>query len=401
MAKKVQALVKPRILNWARESAGLSIEEVAQKLRVSPSKIKNWEEDQNKSPYIGQLRKLAKIYNRPLSEFYLPAPPVDKPFPHDFRRNPGEVAGLYSPDLRKQLRFARERQKLSEILSEYTGESIKSFSYKFSHPLDPEYSGEEVRRILNIDYNDQKRWGDAYKTLKMWRSKIEDIGVLVFQFERVSPQEAWGFSIKQKIFPVIGLNIELAPNGRTFTLLHEFAHLLLEEGGICDIDDYSNRGGEELKVEVFCNHVAAAALMPKKFFMQHELVKSKYKDPSLEWSDEDIKLIANNFGVSKEAAVRRLLTFKRVTVDFYRKKRSQYQYELKRSKEIERERYKKEKDFKRDYTQRAISNLGDNFVQLVLNSYGNKKITLADAAKYLDVHPPRVKKVERRILGGA
>ena len=67
---------------------------------------------------MGQLRDLANLYKRPLSDFFLPEPPQESPIPHDFRRAPGSIAGLYTPDLRKQLRFARERQDLARALSE-------------------------------------------------------------------------------------------------------------------------------------------------------------------------------------------------------------------------------------------------------------------------------------------
>ena len=42
------------------------------------------------------------------------------------------------------------------------------------------------------------------------------------------------------------------------TVLHELAHVMLREGGLCDLDDHTQRAPEELQAEIFCNMVAGA-----------------------------------------------------------------------------------------------------------------------------------------------
>ena len=109
---------------------------------------------------------------------------------------------------------------------------------------------------------------------------------LFFQFDDVAVEEAWGFSIVEPIFPVIGINKKLAPNGRTFTMLHEFTHLLLGKSGICDIDDYTQRAQTDIEIEIFCNHAAAAALMPETEFRANKTVCSR-SGPAVDWSDQE------------------------------------------------------------------------------------------------------------------
>ncbi len=398
MAKRVRALVDGAILKWARESGGYSIEEIAARFGKDAETIRAWEEDEETYPYMGQLRDLANLYKRSISDFYLPAPPDERPIPHDFRRAPGEVAGTYSPDLRKQLRFARERQELTEFLYEELGEKIELFGHGAKLTEKPEALGQRIRELLGVQIEKQFRWRDPYAALKGWRRPIESLGVLVFQFENVAADEAWGFSIVEGPMPVIGVNIDLAPNGRTFTMLHEFVHVLLGKNSICDIDDFTARGEAELRVEVFCNQVAAATLMPRGEFLAHDVVASR-DGPVVDWGDDEIAEVAVAFSVSREAVVRRLLTFGKTTQAFYQQKRAQYKAQRDAQKQRVREE-SKGKHFGQNRAQRALSNFGPTYVGAVLSSYSDDRITLADAAKFLEVRAPAVRKVEELVLRG-
>lgn len=391
MAKRIPALVEPPVLVWARETAGYSREEAAERLGKDAAVLQSWEEGADR-PLMGQLRKLADIYKRPLSDFFLPAPPQEKPIPHDFRREPGAVAMVYSPALRRQLRLARERREVAIALYEDIGEAPPTIlNQSVTLAADPESIGLRIRQILGVEFDEQHRWGDGYDAYNAWRRRLEAIGVLVFQFERVPPREAWGFSFHEKPLPVIGVNRALAANGRTFTMLHEFTHILLGESSICDIDDYTPRGAEEMRTEVFCNHVAAATLMPRRLFLEHELVKENRV--ARDWNDDVIRRIAKTFGVSREAAVRRLLTFDLTDQAFYVRKRVQYIKERKEQRAREQQAAKNN-DMKRNMPREAISNLGRNYVRLILQNYHEDRITLVDASDYLGVRAEKVRHVE-------
>ena len=70
MAKRVRALVRSKILIWARKSSGFAVEEAAKKISVKPERLVSWESGEDQ-PTINQLRKIATVYKRPLSVFYL------------------------------------------------------------------------------------------------------------------------------------------------------------------------------------------------------------------------------------------------------------------------------------------------------------------------------------------
>jgi Zn-dependent peptidase ImmA (M78 family) len=339
---------------------------------------------------MGQLRRLADLYKRSLSDFYLPGPPDERPPPHDFRRAPGRVALVYSPELRRQLRLAQERRELALALYEDMDEKPPRFEARISLSADPEGVGTRIRELVGIDFEEQRRWGDGRPAYNAWRRRLEACGVLVLQAENVALTEAWGFSLVEKELPVIGINRKLAPNGRTFTMLHEFVHVLLGESSICDIDDFTPRGVEELRIEVFCNHVAAASLMPRRLFLSHEVVGSSSRT-GRSWEDGEIRAIARTFGVSREAVVRRLLTFNLTDRAFYVRKRQQYQKEL---EELRRRALESSTEIRRNMPQEAISNLGQRFVRLILQSYNEDRITLMDAAQYLGVRAEKVRNVE-------
>ena len=396
MAKRIPALINPDILIWARETAGYTVEDIAAWLKKDPDDVRGWESGE-KPLYMGQLRDLANRYKRPLSDFYLPQRPKERPIPHDFRRLPGEIAGRYSPDLRKQLRFARERQEIAEYLYEEKGEKAPQFMHKVSLDDDPEAVGNRVRRLLRVTIDEQASWRDPYAALRAWRSRIEDLGAFVLKFENVDLTEALGFSIFDETFPIIAVNVKLKPRGQTFTMLHEFTHRLLGESSTCDTDDYTTRGSHELRTEMFCNHVAAASLMPQSSFLAHPVVRSR--SGASDWEEHEISRIADTFVVSREAAVRRLLTFEKTTLDFYRRKRAEYQAQYKDMRDRER-KANKDKPFARGQAQRALSNFGRQFVQIVLESYGDKRITLADAANLLEVRAPNVRKIQELTVEG-
>jgi Zn-dependent peptidase ImmA (M78 family) len=387
---RIKAHIKPELLVWARESAGYSVDKIAQKLKKEPENILAWESGEEE-PFMGQLRNLATIYKRSISDFYLPAPPAEKPIPHDFRRSPGEVALVYSPSLRRQLRLAQERRALALSLYSEIGEEPPPVAGQVSDTADPEAVGGQIRTLLGVEFEEQRRWGEGRPAYNAWRRRIESLGVLVFQFENVGTEEAWGFSIVEERLPVIGINRKLAPNGRTFTMLHELVHVLLGEGSICDIDDLTPRGEREIRIEAFCNRVAASALMPGRLFRAHNVITAHASGNT--WDDSEIKAVAHTFGVSREAVVRRLETFGLTTMGFYLAKREQYR----REREEQRKKKlaaSKDKPMKRNMPREALSNLGRRYVHLILRNYQDERITLMDASEYLGVRAEKVRSVE-------
>ena len=67
-----------------------------------------------------------------------------------------------------------------------------------------------------------------------------------------------------------------------------------------------HRAPLEQQIEVFCNHVAGAALVPKCELFAHSLLGS-IALPEMELDDATLKALAHDFGASEEVVARRLL----------------------------------------------------------------------------------------------
>ncbi len=388
MAKRA-ALINPEVLRWARESSGLSVDDAAKKATVKPEKLTAWEAGDDR-PSIPQLRKLARVYRRPIALFYLSKPPrMFKPM-HDYRRLPGIVADHETYALRMEMRYARERREIAlELLRDLAIEP-PGFTFAASLNHDPEKTGAELRAFLDIDLGDQFSRRAPYDSLNHWRAALESHGVLVFQTSRVDLDEMRGFSIADRPLPVVVANGGDSPNARVFSMLHELTHVALRSGGVCDMQERATRPPEEDRVEVFCNHVAGAVLVPREALLAEKQVRGAN---AAGWSNEGLKQLAGRYGVSREVILRRLLILGRTTEPFYRRKRAEY------AEEWRRHRDEQEGFAPPDVL--ALGRVGRLFAQLVLESYHQERITSSNVADYLDVKLRHLASIERHATSGA
>ena len=368
MAERIEAFVKPAMLVWARESARMDIETAAEKARVTPERLALWEGGDAR-PTINQLRNLGKIYKRPIAVFYLPKPPKGYQVIRDFRRLRGDDVASQSPELAFEIRQANARREIALELIAALGEEPAEFTLAATMSDDEEVLSAKIRAFLGIGINTQTSWKPGYDSFNAWRAAFENAGLLVFQASGVPLEEMRGFSISDTPLPVIVVNIKDAINGRFFTLFHELAHILLREGGICDL--YEDAG-----IEVFCNRVAGTTLIPRESLVSQDVVTSKSGD--VHWNDHEIGVIANKYGVSREVALRRILGIGRTTEDFYGIKRKQFQEEYSLLAN------KKQGGPVRQY-RKVLSRNGYSFARLVLQNYYQDYITASDVSEFLDV----------------
>jgi Zn-dependent peptidase ImmA (M78 family) len=337
---------------------------------------------------LGQLRRLANIYKRPLAVFYLPERPVDQRPLKDFRSH-RESVGLIeqSPELLLAVRRARDRRDWALELYELLGLEPPRFSESLRMGDDVEEAAAKVRKALGIRFESQTQWRLNYEALRNWRLTIESAGILTFQATDVDTREARGFSISQNPLPVAVANIKDAARGRIFTFIHEVVHIMLNEGGICDFADNSQ---ESLLVsaESFCNRVAGATLFPKTEFLAADIVQHHRKgDPT--WSDFDLQDLSRRFGGSREAALVRLLSLNLTTWEFYLRKREELYQQYQEAR-------KKQKGFVPPHTL-AITSAGLTFSRLVLEGLDRGKITASDFADYLQIRFKHLADVRRDI----
>jgi transcriptional regulator with XRE-family HTH domain len=114
--------IQPKILTWARETAGLSLDEAAHDLdlktargQTGPERLANIEAG-TAEPSRPLLLKMAKAYHRPLLIFYLDEPPQTGYRGEDFRTLPGPER--HNPEFDALVRDIKARQGLIRSMLE-------------------------------------------------------------------------------------------------------------------------------------------------------------------------------------------------------------------------------------------------------------------------------------------
>ena len=395
MTKRIKATINPKVLTWARESAGFDLAAAAAKVDVDEEKLVAWEAGDDQ-PSIPQLRKLAEAYKRPLAVLYLPEPPTTAfQAMHDFRRLPELGLRRFSPELTLEIRLAQQRRELALELFQDADEMPPAFTLETTLGTDPEKAALAIREALGVDYKLQSHWRDPRVAFLAWRSRIEGLGVLIFQASRIESDEASGFASWADVLPFMVINRKDAYARRTFSMFHELAHLMLRQSGVSDLDLEGPRAADDEKIEVFCNQVAAAALMPRDLFLAENLVAAKGVGRH-EWDDNTVHTLSLTYGVSREAIVRRLLTLGRTTEAFYGRKRAQYAVEFQQQRERDREK-NEGKPIPRNMPRETVADYGKPFVRRVIENYHADRISLSDVSGYLGVKVRHVPGIEQQL----
>jgi Zn-dependent peptidase ImmA (M78 family) len=387
MAKSPTALVDPRLLKWARESARVSTEDVAARLKLPESRVLAWEAGEARLS-IAQLRNLAEAYRRPVAVFFLPEPPRDFDALRDFRRTTAEEPAL-SAELEADLRRAQELREAALSLLE-DPKTAPRFPVSASINGDSEQVAGRIRSALGIRSADQLEWKDSYDALRHWRLAVEDLGALVVNMKGIKLNEARGFSIAEWPLPLVALNATDSANGRLFTLMHEVAHIALHEGGICDWTPEKRLIPADRKIEAFCNRVAASVLLPRE--LVEEVINSENIPTPDNWSDDLLRRHARALCVSEEALLLRLVEMGFATQELYTKKRPEY---LRKYAEAAKKGSKARVTFEK----RIVGRLGIAYLDLAFNAYYSKRLTLSELSSYTGVRVTHLARVENEAFG--
>ena len=381
--------VQPSVIRWARESMGMSIEDVAHKLKKSSEEVVAWESEGGVSPTYSQLENLAyKVFKRPLAVFFLPAPPDEIPPVREFRTLPDTDLQTLHADTYLQVRKAHAYQlTLKEIFdgSNPSGRQIWKQA-PLSMQLSVEAQALTVRKALGISLEDQLAWKSDELALKRWREAVEAQGIFVFKAP-FKQKDISGFCLLDTDLPLIYLNNSTTKTRQIFSLLHELAHLLINVSGISKFEtSYVNRlPMAERKIEQFCNKVAAEILIPSADFIQQ--IAGFLGDAELV-QDHLYANLANRYGVSREAVLRRLLDMGRVSQAFYEQKAKFWASQKKAAGGG-------------DWYASQNTYLSERFVREVIGRHYRNQISVEQASEFLGIKAKNFSGLEQRILQGA
>jgi len=260
MARPVPAHVNPRLLEWARLEGGFSVDAVARRVAVPAARVDQWERGE-KQPTVRQTLKIAGLFRRPFGVFFLADPPVTEALAADYRRLPGVKPGAESPEFRLAIRLMMQRRDLALELG---GDGFPAFTLAARLSEGAEAVSTRIRATLSIPIEAQTSWKDEWTAWREWRSAVESIGVLVFQFPSVPLAEVRGVALPHFPVPAVGINSrESAPAARVFTLIHEVVHLALSRAQEEDVALREKRNDTQwLEVERFAEEVTSRVLAP-------------------------------------------------------------------------------------------------------------------------------------------
>jgi Zn-dependent peptidase ImmA (M78 family) len=257
--------LKPQVLRWARERAGLSTRELAEKLKTKPEVVRDWELSGELS--FSRAEKLAKVTYTPFGYLYLETPPEEKlPVP-DFRTVAGKELKRPSPDLLDVLYDALRRQDwFRDYLIAY-GEEPLSFVGSIKLEDSPDEVATRIRHGIHLDTevrSNARNWEEA---LRLQIEGMEESGVLVMRsgivgnntHRQLSVDEFRGFALSDPYAPLVFINSRDSKGAQMFTLAHEIVHIWL---GVSGVSNLEATYAPNHRIERFCNRVAAEMLVP-------------------------------------------------------------------------------------------------------------------------------------------
>lgn len=255
----------PAMLTWAREQIGYSLEQAADSIGTSPKLLAAAEsKDDDHQLTLAQLRKAADAYDTPFGYFYLSEPPHDdkySPVP-DYRMDP-DLIGVDHPRLHLEIKKIQSRREIFIDIVQNLGHELPKFRQIVGKSASE--TAALARKRLGVT---QEQIGDLSfsQSYSFWKSRIENDGALVYESQYIPKASGViGAALSYDLFPVILVGRGTEINVRKlFTLLHEYAHLLVGESALNDARAQMVRDqtSAPIRLEAFCNQVAAEVLVP-------------------------------------------------------------------------------------------------------------------------------------------
>jgi Zn-dependent peptidase ImmA (M78 family)/DNA-binding XRE family transcriptional regulator len=302
MANK--AYITPNVLKWARESARMTEDTAAAKVSVTVEKLKQWEEGISQ-PTIRQAQTLAKAYKRPFALFFLPEIPRDFQPLQDFRKPGSKELTTSSIFIIREIQ--QKQAWISEVYFENNEDKLP-FIGKFSIHDNPRTVANDIVETLGIDPSDYK----TENPIREWINAAESNGIFVSRTSfihsrmKLDAEELQGFAIADPYAPFVFVNSDDWNAPQLFTLVHELAHLWIAATGISNgIEPEIVNRNKFNPIELFCNEVAANALIPEKIILN--------LDRAVFINSQEIVKAARNLGVSSFAFLVRALSLQLIS----------------------------------------------------------------------------------------
>lgn len=219
--------------------------------------------DLTKEVSTSTLKRIDSIFNKGISWYINKNKPTKIQSSSIFyRKNKFNSNKLNYADIKIISKFENKRIQfniLSKNLNIDISRKIKIYSISECEKKVADYFRSEFEKKYNKKINDEREY------LKILYNIIEDYNVLIFenyeQWNVKHKSNFEGFYLKNMIV----LNKQSNIRRQIFTLMHEFAHFLLDKEEIDEDIDTSVENLEILKIENWCNNFAFYFLLGEKY----------------------------------------------------------------------------------------------------------------------------------------
>lgn len=382
------------MLRWARDWRGRTIDEAAERLKVDPNKVRSWE-DGTDTPTVRQARDLADYYDRAFLEFFYDERPaiIESGLVPDFRVTQDAIDPHNNRELLAIQHWA-EAQRLNAIdLFESLGDEIPPFPEALKASLNDDVEAVAIATRDAFDFSiEQQRRMTAVERKRLpdlLREAMERVGVLVLRKNELANYDVSGLCIVTFPLPIIIFAAE-APGRQAFTMMHEFAHIVLRESAISGPEYSKESRTHGLKVEQWCNRFASAFLIPKDALAELRPLPPK---PAAIIDDATLSAVAASFKVSAHAMLIRLVQLGYVDPAYY--------WTVKLPEFRREERLWKGKGRSKYWASRVVNTLGNMYTGLVLEAWGTGKIPFHQAVEYMGLPNSSHLGAIRQEFGGA
>ena len=304
----------PAMLTREREQVNLSVSDVASKLKIAEEKVGAWESGDER-PLLADLRQLAQLYLCPVGYFFLRELPTTATLDYRGLDEGKNLTYGSHKALRRFLRYVSIAGDWMDRLGVSKEARIPELSLR-----DPADAAREAVQLLGITQEVRESWASDNEAFAGWRRAVEQRGVFVFSITlpvgEVRGASAW----PEDGIPAILVNHSdtESATGRIFTLLHEFAHLLVRKAGIvCDF-----RGQPEL--EAFANRFAARSIVPLAVLRSHLSALGSLQMKA-HWTEAELDRIRQPFHASRDVVAISLEELRLAPDGYYRKRRTAWE----------------------------------------------------------------------------
>ncbi|MBN2857449.1 MAG: ImmA/IrrE family metallo-endopeptidase [Candidatus Delongbacteria bacterium] len=337
-------------LKSARLIKGYSMQELAEMLNVSKQMISKYEKGLSVPDSSGLIR-MSKALGQNADYFFKPSAVELKEV--KFRKK-----SCFSAKKLKAL----EEEVLQSVENYLDVESILAIKSEFRNPLSG-LNADTYEDIKKAAETLRKAWDLGHDPIHNVIELMENNLIKVIEISASDNKFDGLSSFIDNKYPVIVINDGMNTERKRFTLLHELGHLLLEFK-----DDITEKDQEH-----FCNAFAGNMLLPSKVLSEDFGVKRE------RISLQEMKAVQENFGISIQAIIYRLVDEKIISKssqeDFYKK----YNSISGIKEEVDMQRY-------------CVPERSERFYRLVYRALTQELISIGKAASLLGKQLSEVRK---------